>query len=82
MLKQLNQCISAIRGISFPSEEYRRDISLDECATPTIKLLVPLIVLKISWEQTLIQNKGSETRKDTQIFLSLQTFLSSCTVAL
>ena len=42
----------------FQSEEYRQDISLEE------ELLVSLIVLKISREQTLIQNKGRESRED------------------
>ena len=42
----------------FQSEEYRQDISLEE------ELLVPLIVLKISREQALIQNKDRESRED------------------
>ena len=45
-------------------------------------ILVPLIVLKISWGQALIQNKGRETRKDFPIKKISQTFLSSCIVAL
>ena len=30
--------------VPFPSEEYHRDISLEECSTATMKLLVPSIV--------------------------------------
>ena len=48
----------------FPSAEYCGEISLEECSAASVKLLVPLIVLKISWEQALIQNKGREARKD------------------
>ena len=42
----------------------------------------PLIVLKISWEQTLIQNKNRETHRDFPSKKISQTFLSSSTVAL
>ena len=49
--------------MSFQSEEYRRNISLDRCSTASIELFVPLIVLKISQEQALIKNKDRETRK-------------------
>ena len=58
-------CFGALKfPLFFPSEEQRRDISLDKCSATSVELLVPLIVLKISWEQVLIQNKGRETRKD------------------
>ena len=66
----------------FRSEEYHRDISLDECSTASMELLIPLIVLKISWEQALIRNKGSETRKDFLTKQTSQTFPGLCTAAL
>ena len=62
----------------FSSEEYRRDISLEECSAASVELLVPL---KILWEQALIQNKGRETRIDFPTKQISQTFLNSCTVA-
>ena len=65
--------------VSFPSEEYHRDISLEECSTATMKLLVPSIVYKISWKQTLIQNIVRETHKDFSAKQVSHTFLSSCT---
>ena len=43
--------------IFFPSAEYCGEISLEECSAASVELLVPLIVLKISWEQALIQIK-------------------------
>ena len=49
--------------MSFQSEEYRRNMSLDRCSTASVELFVPLIVLKISQVQALIKNKGRETRK-------------------
>ena len=67
---------------SFPLKEYRRDMSLDECLTTSIELLVPLIVLKKFWEQVLIQIKGRETRKDIPTKQISHNFLSSCTKAL
>ena len=66
----------------FPSEEYHRDISLDQRSAASVELLVPLTVLKISWGQALTQNKGRENRKDFPTKQISQTFLSSCTVAL
>ena len=66
----------------FPLEEYRRDMSLDEWSMVSVELLVPLIVLKISWGQVLIQNKDRETHKDFSNKKTSQNFLSSCTVVL
>ena len=58
-------CLGSLKiRLFFPSEEYRRDISLGECSAVSVELLVPLMVLKISWEQALIQNKGRETQRD------------------
>ena len=60
-----SMCLSSLKlSLVFPSEEYRRDISLDECSAASMELLVSLIVLKISWEQVLIQGKGRETRRN------------------
>ena len=76
-------CLGSLKlPLFFPSEEYRQDISLDECSVASVELLVPLIVFKISREQALIQNKGRETSKDFSTKEISQTFLSSRTVAL
>ena len=56
--------------LCFASEEYRQVISLDECSTASTELLIPSMVLEISWEQALNQKKVRETRKDFQTNLS------------
>ena len=62
--KSIFLCSLKFPPMLFPSEEYLRDISPGECSAASIELLVPLMVLKIFWEQSLIQNKHRETRKD------------------
>ena len=78
-----SMCFCSLKfPLFFPSEQYRRDISLDKCSAVSVELLVPLIVLEIFSEQVLIQNKGRETRKDFPTNQISHIFLSSCTVAL
>ena len=68
MFKPKNICLCLLKFplTSFPSEEYRQDILVDERLIVSIELLVPSIDFKISWEQALIQSKSIETRKDSQ----------------
>ena len=78
-----SMCLDSLKFLLFfPSEGYRGDISLNECSAVSVELLVPLIVLKISWEQVLTQNTGRQIRKDFPTKQISQTFMSSCTVAL
>ena len=78
----LIKIFSNILPIKKISSRYRQDISLDECSSATVELLVPSIFLKISLGQPLIQNKVREISKDFSTKQISQTFLSSCTVAL
>ena len=49
------------------SSIYRQDISLHECSSASVELLVPLRVLKISLEKALIQNKPFPIKQKSQM---------------
>ena len=62
--KSIFLCSLKFSLTSIPSEDHLRDISLNKCSTVLTELLVPLILLKISWEQVLIQKQGFGNEKD------------------